>query len=202
MCVFLSFLLGCCGHKCRQIFGNSSSSQISGTCDSQACCCCGDLKMGAQCVSSFDDVLNSAGYSYTCFLIVGFIGLLVTTVVYIGIYVTVKSHKNQIQAQQVQEGAQNGEMANFASLIKSTNGIFYVYLVFLICYFPFFISLVVFVMNDPTISLKRFHLFSWTLVYLNSTLNPVIYCWKMRHIRHAIIDILRNMSWFRNRGTH
>jgi len=134
-------------------------------------------------------------------LFVGVTCLLVTTVVYIRIYVAVKSHKNLIQAQQVQEGAENGEMANFASLIKSAVGIFYVYLVFLICYLPFFISLVVFAINGPTISLKRFYLFSRTLVYLNSTLNPVIYCWKMRHFRHAIMDILRNMSWFRNRGT-
>ena len=30
-----------------RILGNSSSSQISGTCDSQACCCCGDLHMAS-----------------------------------------------------------------------------------------------------------------------------------------------------------
>ena len=136
------------------------------------------------------------------FSFVGVLGLLVTTVVYIRIYVTVKTHKNQIQAQQVQERVENGEIANFASLIKYALGILYVYFAFLICYLPLFICLVVLRINDLTISLKQFYLFSWTLVYLNSTLNPVIYCWKMRQIRHAIINILRNMSWFRNRGTH
>ena len=135
-------------------------------------------------------------------LFVGGIGLLVTTLVYIRIYVAVKTHKNQIQAQRVQEGAENAEMANFASLIKSAVGILYVYLAFLICYLPIFISGIVAKINGPTISVKQFYLFSWTLVYLNSTLNPVIYCWKMRHIRHAIMNILRNISWFRNRGTH
>jgi len=129
----------------------------------------------------------------------GVLGLFVTTVVYIRIYVAVKTHKNQIQAQQAQV-AENGEKG--ASLIKSAVGILYVYLAFLICYLPFFVSLVVFAINGPSISLKRFSLFSWTLVYLNSTLNPVIYCWKMRQIRHAMINILRNTSWFRNRGTH
>ena len=135
-------------------------------------------------------------------LFVGGIGLLVTTLVYIRIYVAVKTHKNQIQAQRVQEGAENAEMANFASLIKSAVGILYVYLAFLICYLPFFIFGIVAKINGPTISVKQFYLFSWTLVYLNSTLNPVIYCWKMRHIRHAIMNILRNMPWFRNSGTH
>ena len=133
---------------------------------------------------------------------VGVVGFLVTTVVYIRIYVAVQRHKNQIQTQQIQEEAESGEMANFASLIKSAVGVFYVYLVFLICYFPVLISLVAFAVKGPSLSLKRFSLFSWTLVYLNSSLNPVIYCWKMRHIRRAIVDILRNMPGFRNRGTH
>ena len=136
------------------------------------------------------------------FLIVGVIGLLVTTVVYIRIYEAVQRHKIQIQAQQVQEEADSGEMANFASLIKSAVGVFFVYLVFMTCYLPYFISLVAFGVNGLTISLKRFSVFLCTLVYLNSTLNPVIYCWKMRHIRHGMVDILRNMSRFRNRGTH
>ena len=131
----------------------------------------------------------------------GVVGLLVTTVVYIRIYVAVQRHKNQIQTQQVQEGAETGEMANFVSLIKSAVGVFYVYLVFLICYLPFFINLVAFAVKGPSLSLKRFSLFSWTLVYLNSSLNPVIYCWKMRHIRHAIMGILRNIPRFRNRET-
>ena len=133
---------------------------------------------------------------------VGVLGLLVTTVVYIRIYVAVQRHKNQIQTQQVQEGAESGEMANFASLIKSAVGVFYVYLVFLICYLPFVISLVAYAVNGSSLFLKRFSLLSCTLMNLNSTLNPVIYCWKMRHIRHAIMDILRNMPRFRNRETH
>ena len=39
--------LGVFGSKCRQVLSYSSSSQIPGTCDSQACCCCGDLSMVA-----------------------------------------------------------------------------------------------------------------------------------------------------------
>ena len=135
-------------------------------------------------------------------LFVGVVGLLVTTVVYIRIYVAVQRHKNQIQTQQVQEEAESGEIANFASLIKSAVGVFYVYLVFLISYLLLFISLVVLAVNGPSLSLKRSFLFSQTLVFLNSSLNPVIYCWKMRQIRRAIMDILRNMPGFRNRGTH
>ena len=135
-------------------------------------------------------------------LFIGGFCLLLTTVTYIRIYSAVRRHKNQMHALQVQDVAESVEMANFASLIKTATGIFYVYLVFLICYLPYIISLAAFDMNGPRITLKRFSLFSWTLVYLNSSLNPVIYCWKMRHIRVTITDLLRNMSRFRNNAVH
>ena len=132
----------------------------------------------------------------------GAAGLLLTTVVYIKIYLVVRRHKTQIQATQVQQEAQTSEMASFASHRKSAVGIFYVYIVFWICYLPFLISLVAIEMKGPSIIFKRFYLFSSTLVFLNSSLNPVIYCWKMRHIRHAVMNILRNLSWHRNRASH
>ena len=94
------------------------------------------------------------------------------------------------------------EMANFASLIKSVVGIFYIYLVFLVCYLPYVIGEAALRNHDRNIGFKKFFLFSLTLVFLNSSLNPVIYCWKMRHIRHAIMDILRNISWNRNQPSH
>ena len=38
---------------------------------------------------------------------------------------------------------------------------------------------------------KNFFAFE-RLIFLNSSLNPVIYCWRMRHIRRGIIDVLWN----------
>ena len=134
-------------------------------------------------------------------LFLNVIGFLLIKVVYIRIYFAVRRQKNQIQALQVQEVAENTEIANFARLIKSAVCVFYVYLVFLVCYVPFFISVAAETINGPSISLRRFSAFSWTLLFLNSSLNPLIYCWRMRHIRHAVMDILRNMPWFRNSGT-
>ena len=131
----------------------------------------------------------------------GVIGVLLITVAYIRIYLAVRHHKNEIRALQVQQIAENGEMGNFISLVKSAVGAFYVYLVFLVCYLPYFISLVALNINGTSITLKRFLLYSWTVMFLNSSLNPVIYCWKMRHIRHSIMNILRHISCFRNRAS-
>ena len=125
--------------------------------------------------------------------IIGVAGLVLITMIYLRIYLAVKRHKNQIQVQQVQQVSREGEIVILSRLTKSAVAVFYVYLVFLVCYFPYLISLVAPKMNGPSIVLKRF-----TLVYLNSSLNPVIYCWKMRHIRHAVLNTLRNMSWNKN----
>ena len=130
------------------------------------------------------------------------VSLVLSAVANIKIYLTVQLHKNQIQALQVQQEAQTGEMAHFARFIKSAVSVFYVYVTFVVCYLPYFISVAVITTNVPNIALKRFSLFSWILINLNSSLNPVIYCWKMRHIRHAVMDILQNMSWLRNRASH
>ena len=126
-------------------------------------------------------------------------GFIVTFVVYIKIYLTVRRHKNQIHSMQVQEVAHSDEIKNFIVLLKSTVGIFYVYLVFLICYLPYFICMAVIRMYGSSTALKQFFLYSLTLMYLNSSLNPVIYCWKMRHVRQAIVNILRKMFRTSNR---
>ena len=45
--------------KCRQVLSHSSSSQIPGTCDSNACCGGGNLSMGVEYVSFFNHVVDS-----------------------------------------------------------------------------------------------------------------------------------------------
>ena len=142
-------------------------------------------------------------YSYIM-VILAVLGAIILTIVYVRIYLVVRQHKNQIQVLQVQQVAHADQLqlANLSSLIKSTVGIFYVYFVFLVCYLPYLISLVATKMNGPSIALKGFSVFSLTVVFLNSSLNPVIYCWKMKHIRHAVINILRNMSRQRSHASH
>ena len=131
-------------------------------------------------------------------LVIAAVGLILTFVSYIRIYLTVRRHKNQIQSIQIRGEAQSDAMKNFAARIKSTVGIFYVYFLFMICFLPSLISSAAIRIFGSSIVLKRFHLLSVTLIYLNSSLNPVIYCWKIRHVRHAILNILQNMFRSRN----
>ena len=109
------------------------------------------------------------------------------------IYSTVKSYANQIQPLPVQQDPQDDEIANIARLRKSAVGTFYIYLVFLLCYLPQIFSFIPSMIFGSSFATKRLVLYSLTLIFLNSFLNPLIYFWKMRHIRHAIMDIPRRI---------
>ena len=109
------------------------------------------------------------------------------------IYMAVRRHAHQIQALEVQQVAENVEMAvNVVRVTKSAVATIYIYLVFLICYLPNTCILCIIVTSSepPLNTVIKYGTF--TLVLLNSSLNPLIYCWKMRHIRRAVMNTLRN----------
>ena len=108
------------------------------------------------------------------------------------IYMAVRQHQEYIQTLRVLQVAQNVEMANAERRKKSVVAAIYIYLVFVLCYLPNICMLWIMAgtSNSNIIIMKHYTL---TMVFLNSSLNPLIYCWKMRHIRHNIINILRNV---------
>ena len=184
--------------NCRQILSYSSSSQIPGTCDSQACCCCGNFSLGVVpmyfliCV---EQRFRKRSGHYNC----NFWGSLSH---YNGISLSqdilnpTSPHKSDsrpaIQQQPVRQN-QNGELANAARLKKTALATFYVYVVFVVCFLPFICVKAAYQIYGE--SKLRLHLlyYSRTLVYLNSSLNPLVYCWKMRNIRQTVISVLRNI---------
>ena len=118
--------------------------------------------------------------------------LITTAALYWKIYLAVRHHTSQIHAVQLQE-AQNDEIANAARLRKSTIATFYVYLVFLVCYLPHLCMVVAVTISASSTVMAVLQRYAITLVLLNSSLNPLVYCWKMSHIRHAVMDILRKI---------
>ena len=123
--------------------------------------------------------------------------LIVVVIVYWRIYIVLKRHKIQIeglQIQELQQGVQNGDLSNFLKLRKSALGTFYVCILFLICYLPFYIlSFLLMARLLSPISLYEARLYATIFVFLNSSLNPVIYCWKMKPIRRTLMDIMRGI---------
>ena len=126
-------------------------------------------------------------------------GFLLTTLINIRIHFIVRRHKFQIQSLQLQEAGQCSEVKRLAVSLKSAVCILYVYLIFLVSYFPSLSLMLAMKINGPNSTIRSLNVFTLILLFLNSTLNPLIYCWQMRHIRHSVINILRNMPWKRNR---
>ena len=130
-------------------------------------------------------------------LVIMTVCLIVVVTVYWRIYIILKRHKNQIQSlqiQEVQQGVQNGDLSNILKLRKSAHGTFYVCIVFLICFLPFYIFSFLFLSRSLNpISLYKAWLYATTLFFLNSSLNPVVYCWKMGPIRRTLMDIMRSI---------
>ena len=125
---------------------------------------------------------------------------IITGIIYSRMFFTARHHANQIQVLLIQV-AQNSQIESAARKRKSAISMFYVYLVFLVCYLPeYCVEVSYLIQSPPSTALDGVYLYSWTLVFLNSSLNPVIYGWKMRHIRHAMIDVLRNLFPKRNQA--
>ena len=108
------------------------------------------------------------------------------------IYFSVRRHLNQIQVQQLQQASQNGQMASVTRLRKVAIMAVYVCLVVQVCYLPHICSTfaVAFTSVSNT-AVKHLYYYTLTLSFLNSSLNPLIYCWKMKHVRNTIIGLLR-----------
>ena len=128
------------------------------------------------------------------FLIVDFVCYITTALFYFKIYSAVRYHTNQMQVLEEQLAQSNGgNMENAARERKAAVDTFCVFLVFLICYLPNMCVWIIQTSTGPSTVLRHFGLHSNTLMLLNSSLNPMIYCWKMRPVRHAIMEILRNI---------
>ena len=79
---------------------------------------------------------------------------------------------------------------NILKCRKSAVTILYIYGLFLIFYLPFFISLVIEVLVGYTKSVKVAYTYTATVVFINSFVNPLVYCWRIGEIRRAVKNIL------------
>ena len=100
-----------------------------------------------------------------------------------------KLRHQQVQVPQVQ--ANEGQIpVNIARYKKSVSSVLWVQLALVACYAPWGIAVALYINgieNDVT------WLVTETLVYLNSSLNPILYCWKIRAVRQAVKDTIRQL---------
>ena len=119
--------------------------------------------------------------------------LLLSTFSYVRIYQIVKRHQRQIQAQnQVVQGPNIGSNLNITRLKRSTINTFIFYMFLILCYspiFPFLIVDVVLLKQEWSGSL----IYATTVIFMNSAINPILYCCVLKDLRKAVLRAARKM---------
>jgi len=98
--------------------------------------------------------------------------------------------QNHVRQQQANGGRNSLNIARYKKLVSS---LLCVQLALVACYTPWGIRAV--------LSLERIHFGYYlflrvteTLVFFNSSLNPILYCWKIREVRQAVKDTIRQLN--------
>ena len=61
-----------------------------------------------------------------------------------------------------------------------------------ICYLPYVTVVALTPQRGMNLSIYLARSFTLTIIYLNSSLNPLLYCWKIREVRQAVKETLRH----------
>ena len=126
--------------------------------------------------------------------IMAIICLLIATFSYIRIYRIVRRHQLQLHVQLQQRALQSsntGNNFNITRLKKSALNTFIFYIALIVCYLPLYILLTVYGLFK-----KKWETewqFAYTAAFMNSFLNPILYCWRLRELRAAVVKTARQM---------
>ena len=115
--------------------------------------------------------------------VISVIGYVLTAGAYVRIYKVVRYHQNQIYSQNQLQNTQTREAHNQR---KSAYNSLFVSVVFLACYLPFLPCTILYSTNTSEISFLVAHFAAIFLIYLNSSLNPFVYCWRYPEIRQSV----------------
>ena len=119
--------------------------------------------------------------------------LVVSTCCYTKIYLKLHHHQAQIQ-EHVHQGQPNGhEPLNIARYRKTVSTALWVQFLLLACYLPFAIVIASMAISGLLPSIIAAWTYSTTLLFFNSTLNPILYCWKIREVRRVVEESVREM---------
>ena len=119
------------------------------------------------------------------------VSLFVTVVAYTKVFQIVRHHRRQIHDRIELAAHFHGRSAvEVARHKKSAMTMLYVLCAFLLCYVPLLCTFVARAVYGFTFPVKIAHDCTTTVVYLSSSLNPPLYCWRIREIRVAAISKL------------
>ena len=110
----------------------------------------------------------------------------------LAIYRICRRHRLQIQSQT--HGQHSSAIFDLKRHRKSLITMILLLILLLVCYAPYiYLRIAVNYVNWPKPMRKFLMRYSLSLIYLNSSLNPLVYCWRMRAIRSAMKQFWRSL---------
>ena len=112
---------------------------------------------------------------------------------YTKIFLRLRHHQVQIQAGHAHQGQPNGGEIplNIVRYRKTVSAALWIQITLVACYLPQALLISLFSVISPSeVSLIIGFRYTSFLAFLNSSLNPFLYCWKIREVREAVKDTL------------
>ena len=124
--------------------------------------------------------------------------LSISTCTYAKIYLTLRHQQAQIKDHLHKNNSTSGiHVQRFKKTISSA---LWVHLALLACYIPYTVVTALGAVSGISSSTATAWNVAGILVYFNSTLNPVLYCWKIREVRQAVKATIRQVNIFASNG--
>ena len=117
---------------------------------------------------------------------------LVTSIVsYTKIFLNLRHHQNQVQ-DHVQQPNQANQL-NIERYKKAVYTAIWLQLTLVACYLPNIITLTLIAKSGLSSSTYHVWNYALSLLFLNSSLNPILYCWKIAEVRQAVKNTVRQV---------
>ena len=118
--------------------------------------------------------------------------LIISQLSYMRIYQIVRRHQIQIHVQhQAVQTSDAENNLNIARLEKSARNTFVFFIALILCYLPLYTVLTANAISQWNLQIEWD--FSSTLIFLNSSINPFLYCWRIRELRTAAVKTVKQM---------
>ena len=131
-------------------------------------------------------------YSFLVFIIM-FICFVVTSLAYIKIYRGLRDHQRRLEERATAPYSQTGSTLNVENYRRSASSMLWIYCLFVFCFWPYVFAIVARQIVGQTVFLQCILEFTVTIGFLNSCLNPFIYCFRLPDIRAIVLQTLRKI---------
>ena len=132
--------------------------------------------------------------SFSVAAIVGVIFLIIVIVISVFCYTKIFMTLRQFETQVQNRGQQRRERMppNIGRYKKTVWSIAWVQLALIACYIPFIIcAIVITIKGSSGTTANTIWIFTFSLIYVNSSLNPILYCWRIKDARQEVKATIR-----------